>query len=297
VGILCGSGLLPVRAAESLARRGSRVVAVCIKGEADRAIEQTAHETHWAGLARLGAWVRFFKAACVDVILMCGAIRKERMFENKAALMPDWRTVRFWYGRLRSREDHTILGAVADEFEKEGIRVGSVPQYCPELIAPEGRLTRRGPGRRHWRDIRFAWPIAKHIAALQVGQCVVVKDQAVIAVEGIDGTDAVLKRGGALCRGEAVAVKVPKEGHDERFDIPAVGPETVSTLKEAGIAVFAVEAGRTILLDADEVRRRADAARICIIALTEGQLLDGAGERPDHLATQGPYSAPGEIRP
>lgn len=264
-----------MRVAETLASRGDRVVAVGIKGEADPAIQSVAQEVHWAGLAQLGRWIRLFKSAGVDMLLMCGSIRKQRMFDNKVAMLPDWRTVKFWYGRLRSREDHTILGAVADEFEKEEIPVGSIAALCPELVVPAGCLTGRRPTRQQWRDIRFGWPIAKQVAALQVGQCIVVKHQAVMAVEGIDGTDAVLKRGGELGGGKAVAVKVPKEGHDERFDIPCIGPETVETLRSSGVAVLAVEAGRTILLDSDEVRSRADAAGVCIVALTGADLAGG----------------------
>lgn len=275
VGILCGGGQVPLRVAETLASRGDRVVAVGIKGEADPAIQSVAQEVHWAGLAQLGRWIRLFKSAGVDMLLMCGSIRKQRMFDNKVAMLPDWRTVKFWYGRLRSREDHTILGAVADEFEKEEIPVGSIAALCPELVVPAGCLTGRRPTRQQWRDIRFGWPIAKQVAALQVGQCIVVKHQAVMAVEGIDGTDAVLKRGGELGGGKAVAVKVPKEGHDERFDIPCIGPETVETLRSSGVAVLAVEAGRTILLDSDEVRSRADAAGVCIVALTGADLAGG----------------------
>ncbi|MHC4593297.1 MAG: LpxI family protein [Planctomycetota bacterium] len=171
VGILCGGGQVPLRVAEALASRGGRVVAVGIKGEADPAIESAAQEVHWAGLAQLGRWIRLFKSAGVDMLLMCGGIRKQRMFDNKVAMLPDWRTVKFWYGRLRSREDHTILGAVADEFEKEGIPVGSIAALCPELVVPAGCLTGRRPTKQQWRDIRFGWPIAKQVAALQVGQC------------------------------------------------------------------------------------------------------------------------------
>jgi DUF1009 family protein len=268
VGLLCGAGLLPVRVAQSLARRGRRVVAVCIEGEADQAIASVCAEVHWTGLAKLGRWIRLFREARVEAVLMCGGIRKRCMFASRSAMMPDWRTLKLWYERLKSREDHAILGAVVEEFEKEGIRVGSVPQHCPELMAPPGCLTRKQPTARQWRDIRFAWPIAKQVAALQIGQCVVVKDLAVVAVEGIDGTDAALERGGSLAGSGAVAVKVSKEGHDERFDIPCVGPDTADVLRRSGVSALALEAGRTVLLDREEVKRKADAARVCIIAVT-----------------------------
>jgi len=272
VGILCGSGLLPLRVAESLTGAGARVVAIGIEGEADPAIQEAAAEVHWTGLAKLGHWVSILRKAGAGEMLMCGAIRKGRMFASKAAMLPDWRSVKLWYGRLASKGDHTILGALVEEFEKEGIRVRSVPECCPELMAPAGCLTRRSPGRQQWRDIRFGWPIVKQVAALQIGQCIVVKDQAVVAVEGIDGTDATLERGGALAGKGAVAVKVAKEGHDPRFDLPSIGPDTVDTLQRTGVAVLAVEAGQTILLDAAEVADRAERAGVCIIALGPDEL-------------------------
>lgn len=278
VGLLCGSGLLPLRVAASLARAGARVVAVGIEGEADREIERVAAEVHWTGLAKLGAWVRILRAAGAAEMLMCGAIRKGRMFGSKAALLPDWRSLKLWYGRIATRQDHTILAAVADEFEKEGIRVRTVPDCCPDLLAPAGCITRRRPTKAQWRDIRFAWPIAKQVAALQIGQCIVVKDRAVIAVEGIDGTDATLARGGTLAGKGAVAVKVPRERHDERFDIPSIGPGTVETLRKAGIGALAIEAGRTIVLDRDEVARRADRAGLCIVAVTPEEVATAAPE-------------------
>ncbi len=266
VGLLCGSGGLPRAVARTLRRRGKRIVAVCIRGDAEPEMEALADEVHWTGVAKLGYWVKTFKAADVEAMLMVGGINKRRMFDNKAAMLPDWRTVMMWYRRLRTREDHTILGAVADEFESEGIRVASVPEYCPELLVRPGCLTRREPTRRQWRDIRFGWGLVKKIAALQIGQCIVVKDRAVIAVEGIDGTDATLRRGGELAGGKAVAVKVAKEGHDSRFDIPCIGPTTVETLRESGVSVLAVEPGRTIALDAGELREEADRNGVVVVA-------------------------------
>ncbi len=275
VGLLCGSGLLPLRVAQALADDGVRVVAIGIEGEADPDVARFADEIHWTGVAKLGAWIRLFKASRVDAVVMCGAIRKRRMFGGQASLLPDWRSFRLFYRQLRTREDHTILEAVAAEFEKEGLPVGSVPEYCPRLLAPRGCITGCRPDADQWRDIRFAWPVAKQVAALQIGQCIVVKDGTVVAVEGIDGTDAVLQRGGALSSG-AVAVKVAKEGHDVRFDIPCIGPDTADTLGRAGVAVMAIEAGRSIVLDRDEVRSRADEAGVCIVGVSAEDLEDGA---------------------
>jgi hypothetical protein len=276
VGLLCGGGELPWRAADALHRRGCRVVAVGIKGEADPAIEGHADEVHWTSIAKLGGWIRVFRAAHVDALLMVGSIRKRRMFDSKLAMLPDWRTVKFYYGQLVTRQDHTILGAMADEFEKEGIPVRSIVDYCPDMLVQPGCLTRAEPDKRQWADIRFGWPLAKQVAALQIGQTIVVKHLAVVAVEAMEGTDKALQRGGELAKGGAVAVKVAKQGHDVRFDIPCIGPQTVATLAAAGISVLAIEAGCTILLDPAQVRAAADKAGVCIVAVTDQ---DVAGAR------------------
>lgn len=277
VGLLCGGGDLPLVVARTLAERGRRVVAVAIEGEADPAIEEPADEVHWTGLARLGRWMKVFQGAGVRDLLMVGSIRKRRMFDSPGSLVPDLRSMKLFYQQVRTHEDHTILGAVADEFEKEGIRVRSVADYCPELLAEPGCLSKAEPSEAQWRDIRFGWPLAKRIAAMQIGQCIVVKDLAVTAVEAIEGSDAALERGGRLAGGSAVAVKVARQGHDVRFDIPCAGPRTIETLVRAEIAVLAVQAGGTILLHRPRMRQMADEAGVCIVAVTPEDVA-GAGE-------------------
>lgn len=267
MGLLCGAGSLPLRVADSVRAQGYKVIAVALEGEAELEIEDAADEVTWTGIARLGQWIRVFKEAHCSSVMMCGGIEKGRMFGNKAALLPDLRTVKFWGSRLASREDHTILGALADEFEKEDLHVGSIPEHCPDLLIPQGCLTRRRPGKKQWKDVVFGWGIAKYVAAKQIGQCVVVRERAVVAVEGIDGTDATLRRGGELAGGKAVAVKVPKEDHDVRFDIPCIGPDTVDVLKESQVGVLAVEAEGTVLIDREVVREKADAAQVVIVAV------------------------------
>ncbi len=275
VGLLCGAGDLPLLVADALRRQGRRTVAVGIKGEADEELKEAADTVHWTGLARLGHWLKVFRRADVEAVLMVGSIDKGRMFGNKAALLPDWHSVKLWYKQLNSREDHTILEAVADKFEENGIPVRSVSDYCPELVARPGCLTGREPTEEQWSDIRFGWPVAKKVAALQIGQCIVVKERTVVAVEGIEGTDGVLRRGGKLARGGAVAVKVAREGHDVRFDMPCVGPGTAAVLEESGVDVMAVEAGKTLILERDRLEKKGSAAGLCIVAVSGEQI----GER------------------
>jgi len=274
--MIAGSGLFPICFADGARRRGVRVVVVAIRGEASRELEQHADEVHWTGVARLGQWIKIFRKTGVNRVVMCGGIDKTAMFKRLTGVsdLPDLRSFKLWYNRLVSREDHTVLGAVADELEAEGIRVESSVLYCPELLAERGVLTRREPSKEQWADIRFGWPIARRIADMQIGQTVVVKNGTVVAVESIDGTDATLRRGGELAGGDAVAVKVAREGHDPRFDIPCVGPETVDVLEEAGVVVLALHTAHTIVLAPDEIRNRADRAKVCIVAVDESDLAD-----------------------
>lgn len=272
VGLLAGGGLFPICFARAARAHGVRVVAVALKGEADPALEQHVDEIHWAGLAKLGQWIKVFKRAGVRHAVMCGAITKSNMYRNFAGMMPDMRTTKFWLSKLRSREDHTVLGALAEEFESDGIHIESSVLYCPELLAPAGCLTRRQPTEDQWADVRFGWPLIKQIAAMQIGQTIVVKDRAVIAVESMEGTDEALRRGGRIGRGAATAIKVAKDGHDPRFDIPCVGPDTVDVLKESGVSLLAVQAGNTILLEREETIRKADAAKVVLLSLRESDL-------------------------
>ncbi|MBI2371249.1 MAG: UDP-2,3-diacylglucosamine diphosphatase LpxI, partial [Deltaproteobacteria bacterium] len=151
---------------------------------------------------------------------------KERLFRpwRLLAFLPDWRMLKLWFFRVRNRQDHTLLAAVADEFERSGIPVAHSTKYCPELLAEEGVLTRRGPTKAQLADIRFGWRVAKRMADLDVGQSVAVSERATLSVEGIEGTDRNIRRAGELCRrGGFTVVKLAKEGHDMRFDVPAIG--------------------------------------------------------------------------
>jgi DUF1009 family protein len=170
---------------------------------------------------------------------------------------------------IADRKDDTILGKLADFLETLGLRL--LPQYAltPELLVAEGVLTKTAPTDAQRADIAFGFPIAKTIGDLDIGQTVVVKDRAVIAVEAIEGTDATIRRAGAIARGACV-VKVAKPSQDPRFDVPTIGPDTIAVLIEAGVAVLAIEAGATVVLERDDVVCEADRHGIAIVAVTRG---------------------------
>ncbi|HOX38275.1 MAG TPA: UDP-2,3-diacylglucosamine diphosphatase LpxI [Candidatus Brocadiia bacterium] len=268
VGIIAGNGSFPFSFADGARKAGRRVVAVALKGEASPDLEGHVDAIHWTGLAQLGRWIRIFREEGVSRVALCGGVTKGRIYDPRRILnyAPDARTLKLWFGKAVSKRDHDILGLLAEELASEGIELVSSVLYCPEVLIEAGCITKRKPTESELRDIEFGWPIAKEIARMQIGQTIVVKEQCVIAVEGVEGTDAVLLRGGELGRGNVVAIKVAKHNHDERFDIPTIGPKTAATLKQAKASVLAVQAGRTIVLDREETARVADAAGICILA-------------------------------
>jgi DUF1009 family protein len=205
---------------------------------------------------------------------MAGKIHKVLLFQPWRWIkhLPDLRTVRMFVPHFLTRrkdcKDDTLLGAIVSEFAGEGIRFGPATDYAPELLVGEGQLTRRSPSAAQWTDIRFGWDLAKEMGRLDVGQSVAVKDQAVLAVEAVEGTDECIRRAGALCRlGGFTVVKVAKPQQDMRFDVPTIGRRTIETLVAARGSVLAVEAGRTILLDGPEVIDFADRQGVAIVAV------------------------------
>ena len=231
-------------------------------------------------MAKFGSAIRYFKRHGVSEATMAGKIFKVRLFQRFAWIrhLPDWRTIRmflphFWTRQKDCRDD-SLMTAIVDEFASEGIRLAPATDYAPELLLPPGQLTRRGPNAWQWKDIQFGWRMAKEMGRLDIGQSVAVKDQAVLAVEAVEGTDQCIRRAGSLCpAGGFTVVKVAKPQQDMRFDVPTIGRGTLETMVEAGASVLAVEAGKTILLDQAEVIAFADRHKLIIVSLLDGQPL------------------------
>jgi len=274
IGLLAGSGRFPVVFAQKAAERGLPVVCVGIKNEAAPELQDLVTRFYWAGVARLGRMIRCFRKAGVQRAVMAGKIQKTVIHTpwRMLRLLPDWRTIRFWYHRSRvDNRDDSLLSGVIAEFEADGVSFHSALDICPELLVSAGVLTRRIPTQSEERDIAFAWRLAKEMGRLDVGQSVAVKERAVLAVEAIEGTDHAIARAGQLCpAGGFVVVKVAKPRQDMRFDVPTVGCETIQTLHQAGGRVLAIEAGKTILLDQQRTLALADDYGIAIVALEFG---------------------------
>ena len=264
LGVIAGNGKFPLIFAEQAKREGVSLVTVAHRGETSRDIEKVADGVTWVYVGELGKIIRTFQRAGVSEAVMVGGIKKARLFSN---FRPDLRGAAF-LARLRSGEDDRLLRGVADELEGEGIRILESTLFLSEIIPSEGALTRCQPTAEAQEDIRFGFAVAKEIGRLGIGQTVVVKKRIVLAVEAIEGTDAAVRRAGELVKGGFVVVKVSKPGQDLRFDVPAVGVETIRLLRALKGAALAVEAGRTILLEREELVREADKAKIAVVAMS-----------------------------
>jgi len=263
IGLIAGNGRFPLIFAEAARRQGVEVVAVAHRGESAQEIAALVAEVTWIRVGELGRIIRIFKRAGVRRAVMAGGIRKPR---HLADLRPDLRGAAF-LAKTRSLKDDVLLRGVAAELERDGIAVVESTLFLGAMVPEVGTLTRAVPRAREWEDIRFGFRVAKDIGRWDIGQSVVVKSGAVLAVEGIEGTDAAIRRGGELGRGGVVVVKVSKPTQDLRFDVPAVGTTTIEVLREVHGRVLAVEAGRTIMLDRDALLAAADAAGVAVVGL------------------------------
>ena len=265
IGLIAGGGQFPLLFAEAARARGRRVVAVAHVNETLPELEQQADVTCWVKLGQLGRIIKYFRQEGVNETVFAGTITKTRIFHD---VLPDFKGLTLW-NKIDIRLDDAILRAVAQTLEEEGIRVIASTCYLDHLFFPQGLLSRKKPSTAQMEDIRFGWSIARAVGRLDIGQCVVVRDRSVLAVEAIEGTDAAIRRGGELAGSGAVVVKLKKPDQDFRFDLPATGEKTIATLAAVKGAVLAVEAGQSLLFDRTAMVRSADRAGIVVIGFCE----------------------------
>jgi UDP-2,3-diacylglucosamine hydrolase len=271
IGLLAGAGRFPIAFAEAARRQGLSVVGIGALGMASDSLRELCDYYTTASVGRIGKSIAIFKRFGVNRVVMAGKVDKTVLFKKFRWIrhLPDWRTIHMWLRYAReNRKDDTLLLAIIREYARDNIHFDSALNFCPELLVKHGFLTRRKPTPAQWRDIRFGWDIAKELGRLDIGQTAIVNDMAVIALEAIEGTDAAIRRAGALCRrGGFTIVKVAKPQQDRRFDMPTIGLETIQTMREAGGRVLAVESEMTIMLDQQEVIDLADRLGIAIVSL------------------------------
>jgi UDP-2,3-diacylglucosamine hydrolase len=271
IGLLAGSGRFPVLFAEAARQRGLPVYGVGVEGMASEQLAECCNAFDTTPLAKVGRAIRLFKRAGVRRIVMAGKIEKTVLVRPYLfwRLLPDWRALHMWFRYARrDKKDDTLLLAVIREFERDNLTFQSALDFCPELLVKHGFLTRKKPNAAQWKDIYFGWEMAKEMGRLDIGQSVMVKNTAVIAVEAIEGTDNCIQRAGELCRGGGfTVVKVAKPQQDMRFDVPTIGVQTIHTMHQSGAKVLAIESDKTILLDQDEVIEQANRFGVAIVAI------------------------------
>ena len=265
VGLISGSGQFPLLFSRKAKAKGYRVFAVAHLKETDPELANLVDGIEWVHLGQVGKLIRFFKKNDVKQAVLMGAIKKTRMFRD---IKPDLKILSL-ISALKDSQDDRLLRACADVLEKEGIKILASTFLLPELLAPEGCWTKRKPTAYDEQHIEFGWHMAKEIGRLDIGQCVVVGDFSVLAVEAIDGTDATIRRGGELANGGAVVIKVSKPNQDLRFDVPAIGTQTIETMSEVGARVLTVEAGKAVVFDREDMVNVADRLGITIVALSD----------------------------
>lgn len=269
LGVIAGFGRFPFLVVEGARRSGCHVTVIGLRGLADPGLAERADAFHWAGLARLGRWVRLLRRARAQGVVLAGAVKKSAMYGRWRMLhyLPDWTSIRLWFFSLRDKRNDSVLSAVADVFNRNGMPVQDCTRYTPEQLAPEGVLSDRQPSTAQWKDITFGWPIAREMGRLDIGQSIAVKEQEIIAVEAIEGTDRMIERAGALCpRGGWVLIKVAKPHQDMRFDVPTVGPATVAHLARHGASALVIEAHKTLIVDREIMLDDARRAGLVIVS-------------------------------
>lgn len=262
--LIAGSGRFPVLALEQAGKLGHRVVAVGIKEEASPEIEALAPRCYWISLGQLGRLIEILKQEGIDEVMLAGQVRHARIFSS---IRPDWRLAKL-LASLPEKNTDSLIGGVVDVLEKQGIRVVDSTSLLKPLIAEEGVLTKRKPARDELADISYGRRIANALAGFDVGQSVVICERACVAVEAMEGTDAMLRRAASLASGRPLRlVKVGRRRKHLLFDVPVAGSSTIPVMVETRTTAMAVDAGRTLLLDRERMLAQADGAGIAIIGL------------------------------
>ncbi len=263
IGLIAGNGQFPILFSQAARKNGYEIYAAAYQNEAEPELASYVDGIEWLHLGQVRRLIKFFKRFDVHEAVMIGAIHKTRMFTD---IKPDIKAIML-IATMKDTHDDAVLRGFAGLLEQEGVIIQPSTFLLPELLATEGCWTRRKPSKSEKTDIETGWRLAKEIGKLGIGQCIVIGQGSVLAVEAIDGTDATILRGGGLGRGNAVVVKVCKPNQDTRFDIPAVGIETIRSMKEAGVTAMAIEAGKAVVFDREAMTALADQSGITIVAI------------------------------
>lgn len=263
IGLIAGSGEVPVYFARKISENGGKLVAVGFSDEIAAQLAPYAEKNYSIGVGQAGKIASTLKKEKITDIMIMGKVEKTLIFKLQAF---DLQTVKF-LASLKTREDKSLMVNVIRLFEEGGFKVLNQREYVREIFPKKGILTRRKPGKKEMEDIEYGFPIARKMADMEIGQTLVVKNKIVVAVEAVEGTDRTLERGCALARNKAVAIKVSRTDQDYRYDSPGVGPDTVRTLAAGGASVLALEAERIMVINQPQVVELANKAGLSIICI------------------------------
>lgn len=263
-GLIAGNGRFPFLVLQGARDSGVEMVIAAIKEETAPEIESEGARVEWMSVGQLGRLIRFFKREQVTHAIMAGQVKHHQIFRLNA--LPDLRMVRL-LTRLSTRNTDSLIGAVAEELAREGITLVDSTTFLAPLLAGRGVLTRRTPTKEELADIDYGLGIAREIAGLDLGQTIAIKERAVVAIEAMEGTDAVILRAGDVTQGRPfVVIKVAKPNQDMRFDVPVIGVPTIESMSRAGATVIHITADKTLMFDQAELIASADRDRIAIVA-------------------------------
>ena len=267
-GLIAGNGQFPLLVLEAARSRGIEMVVAAIREEASPELESRAARLHWLGLGELSRLIRVFKEEGVSRALMAGQVKHTQIFSS---IRPDWKLLQLLMS-LKEKNTDALIGGVAKVLLAEGIVLEDSTLFLEPLLAEEGVLTGRGPTPEEQRNLEYGRRVAQELARWDIGQTVVVADGACVAVEAMEGTDAVIRRAAELAGGKPLSVvKVAKPNQDMRFDVPVVGLPTIAVMEECGATALSVAAGKTLLFDREQMIARADEAGVTIVGIQPGQ--------------------------
>jgi hypothetical protein len=268
IGLIAGGRQFPILVARGVKAHGYRLVVAGFTGHTNMDVVPYADVWQELKLGKLSRLIAFFRENGVERVIMAGTINKPKVMDVRHL---DMRAVKLLF-RQKNKGDSAILGSLAEEFAREGMSVVPAHDYLPELLSPQGVMTRRGPDDREWEDLRYGWKIAKELGRLDIGQCVVLREGIVSAVEALEGTDAAIARGCGLGGPGCVVIKVFKPGQQEQVDLPSLGLDTVRAMIDGKATCLGVEAGRSLFFDRDEALALADSAGMAIVGLAAEQV-------------------------
>jgi hypothetical protein len=266
LGLIAGEGQFPFLVSQGAQRLGRSVVAAGFKEHTKKELFAVVDDMVWLKLGQLGKMLSFFKRHGVEEVVFAGGINKPKALD----IRPDFKAARLLF-QTRCKGDNALLEALVETLRLEGMQTVSPLSFVPSLKTPPGVLSKRKPSKEEHRDVDFGWPLAKELGRMDIGQCMVVRNEIVVAVEALEGTNATILRAGELAGPGCVVLKVFKPGQEQDVDQPSVGLQTIETMMRAGATCLAVEASKSLIFDRDQALEQANEAGICVIGVESSE--------------------------